>query len=115
MCNSQKLIFDDDRLELRFMDEMFSIEKQLGEVIAVIGLQFQYEKEVMDEADIEYEHFPEPEVKEVKPKSDEDGEEEPVEQQQNEDEEEKKPKFKVEDYTWTVSDRRPKNLPQLFN
>jgi hypothetical protein len=31
-CNTGKLIFDDDRLELRYMDELFSIEKQIGEV-----------------------------------------------------------------------------------
>lgn len=31
-CNSGKLIFDDDRLELRYMDELFLIEKQIGEV-----------------------------------------------------------------------------------
>lgn len=37
-CNSGKLIFDDDRLELRYMDELFMIEKQIGEVQAIIGL-----------------------------------------------------------------------------
>jgi len=28
--------------------------------------------------------------------------------------EKKKPTFKVEEYKWTVTDRNPKNLPQLF-
>jgi len=36
-CNSGKLIFDDDRLELRYMDEILMIEKNIGEVQAVIG------------------------------------------------------------------------------
>jgi hypothetical protein len=31
-CNSGKLIFDDDRYELRYMDELFMIEKNIGEV-----------------------------------------------------------------------------------
>lgn len=60
LCNSQKLIFDDDRLELRFMDEFFMIEKNIGEVQAIIGLQFNYEKEHFEEEEIEYEQFPEP-------------------------------------------------------
>lgn len=46
-----------------------------------------------------------------------DGEEEEGEAEQPPAEEEgdaKKPKFRVEDFRWTVSDRRPKNLAQLF-
>jgi len=38
LCNSQKLSQVDDQLELRFMDELFSIETILGEVKAVVGL-----------------------------------------------------------------------------
>lgn len=41
LCNSQKLSEIDDQLELRFMDELFNIETVLGEVKAVIGLQFE--------------------------------------------------------------------------
>jgi hypothetical protein len=33
---------------------------------------------------------------------------------EGDDGEKKKPAFKVEDWKWTVTDRRPKNLPQLF-
>jgi len=51
-CNSGKLIFDDDRLELRFMDELFQIERNLGEVQAIIGLQFNSEKEYIEEYEI---------------------------------------------------------------
>jgi hypothetical protein len=74
-CNSSKLTSDDDRLELRYMDEFFAIEKQIGEVVAVIGLQFNYEKEYIEEGEIEYEAFPEPEPLQVKKKVDENGEE----------------------------------------
>ena len=59
------------------MDELFSVEKHIGDVCAVIGLQFHYDKDKEDENEIEYEQFPEPEPVQVKPKVDgEDGEEE---------------------------------------
>jgi len=64
---------------------------------------------------VEYEVFPEPEVVEVKKKGDGEDEEEVQEQPPAEEEEgEKKPKFRVEDWKWTITDRKPKNLPQLF-
>ena len=98
-CNSKKLIFDDDRLELRFMDELFQIEKNIGEVQAIVSLQFNYEKEYIEEHEIEYEQFPEPPPVEVKPKveGEEEEEEEPTAQEED-DEENKVPKFKPEDY-----------------
>ncbi len=51
-CNSGKLIFDDDRLELRYMDELFQIEKNIGEVQAIVGLQFNSEKEYIEEYEV---------------------------------------------------------------
>ena len=57
------------------MDELFGIEKHIGEVQAIIGLQFNSEKEYVEEYEIEYEVFPEPEVVEVKRTLNEDGEE----------------------------------------
>ncbi len=95
LCNSSKLIFDHDKLELRYMDEFFNIEKYLGEIIAVIGLQFNYEKEFLEENEVEYEVFPEPEPVIIKKELDEDGNEiEPPAQQEEEEGENKKPKFK---------------------
>ena len=38
LSNSSKLVFEDDRLELRYMDELFMVEKHIGEVAAIIGL-----------------------------------------------------------------------------
>jgi len=38
MCNSPKLQEEEDRLEMRLVDEFFDIEKYIGEVTAVIGL-----------------------------------------------------------------------------
>lgn len=41
------------------MDELFLIERYIGDVKAIIGLQFVYEPETIDVKDIEYEEFPE--------------------------------------------------------
>lgn len=57
LCNSQKLSQVDDQLELRFMDELFSIETILGEVKAVVGLQYAQEPELEDESTTKYEEF----------------------------------------------------------
>ena len=43
----------------------------------------------------------------VKAKAEDEEEEQPP----AEEEEQKKPAFKPEDYKWTVTDRKPKNLP----
>ena len=69
LCNSQKLSVLDDQLELRYMDELFQIEATVGEVAAVIGLQFSSEPEFLSDDQIEYEKFPEPVVEEVKEKA----------------------------------------------
>ena len=62
---------------MRYMDEFFNIEKYIGEIIAIIGLQFNYEKEYIEDNEVEYEVFPEPEPVVVKkPVDGEEGEEE---------------------------------------
>lgn len=43
-CNSNKLESDKQRLQLRFMDEFFAIERNIGEVVGVIGLQSEKEE-----------------------------------------------------------------------
>jgi len=108
-----KLADVDDQLELRLMDEFFNIESTLGEVKAIIGLQYHQDNEYVREDEIEYEKFPEAPVVEEKPKKegDEEEEEPPAEE---EDGEKKAPEFKKEEFTWTISNRKPKNLPQLY-
>jgi hypothetical protein len=59
-CNSGKLIYEDDKLEMRYMDELFMIEKYIGEVQSVVGLQFYSEKEYIEDYEVEYEQFPDP-------------------------------------------------------
>lgn len=103
-------------MELRYMDELFMIEKHIGEVQAIVGLQLETEREYIEESEIEYEVFPEPEVVNVQKKAtgddgeDQDGDGDAA-ADGGEDDEKKKPVFRVEDWKWTVTDRKPKNLP----
>lgn len=102
LCNSSRLVGTDDRLELRLMDELFAVERNLGEVQAVIGLQFNSEKEYIDEDEVEFEQFDLDSSREDQPAAE--GEEggEVIK---------KKPAaFRPEDWKWTATDRRPRNL-----
>lgn len=71
LCNNSKLGSKDDKLEMRSMDEFLDIEKNVGSIKSIIGLQFQLENEAIDKKSIEYEVFEKQEEVEV-PK-DEDG------------------------------------------
>ena len=63
VCNSVKLMHDADKYELRLQDELNDIEQNIGEIQAMIGLQFAYEPEFVDQDNVEYEKFPEEEQK----------------------------------------------------
>jgi len=104
MCNNPKLLNEQDQMELRLMDEFMDIEKNLGSIKAVIGLQFAYEAEAVDEANLEWEKFPEGDapVADAKPAE---GEEE------GEEGAKKAPAFRPQDYQWTKSNGQSKNLP----
>jgi len=112
LCNASRLLHADDKMELRLMDELFTIEKYIGEVQGVIGLQFNAEKEHLDQDDIEWEKFDEPvhAKEEVKAAAEsEEGDQPPPEE----------PKknlnaFRPEAWKWTATNRKPKNLPQVF-
>lgn len=107
MCNNPKLMNEQDQMELRLMDEFIDIEKNLGCIKAIIGLQFAYEAEAVDEANLEWEKFPEgAPVAEAKPAEGE-GEE-------GEDGAKKAPTYRPEDYQWTITNGKSKNLPQIF-
>lgn len=116
LCNNKALGKEDDKLALRYMDELFQIEKHLGEVSAVISLQEEAESDRF--ADDKWEEFEEPVKEEPKPKQlDDDGnpiDEEEAEPAAEDDGEPKKPKWNPAEYKWTITNRRFKNLPQLF-
>jgi len=118
VCNSKLLAEEDDQMAIRNMDELFSIEQAIGEVSGIVSLQTA-EDALLQQADqIEYEKFPEPaqaeQAKKVDPgEGDGDGDNEPAEAEP-EAEEGAKPVFKPEEFEWTVTNRKSKNLAQLF-
>ena len=107
LCNSAKLASEDDKLETRLMDEFQNIEKELGTVAAIVGLQFALESASRLDEDKEIEwNQPEAEApKEEAPA--EDGGEEGAAAPKTE-------AFKVSDYKWSMSNRKPRNLVQIF-
>jgi len=103
LCNAQKLSDVDDQMQLRFMDELFNIEHIIGEVAAVIAMQYHHDPLYIGEDEIEYEKFPEPvQVEEKKKPEGEEGEEEAEPEAAAEEEgdggEPKAPAFKPEDF-----------------
>ena len=115
LCNANKLIKEDDILELRPMDELVEIEREIGEIVAIASLKFNQETENIEDNEVEYEEFPEPPpVEEKKVEGEGEGEAEKIKQPEDEGEGEKKDDFKVEEYQWTITNKRPKNLAQVY-
>jgi len=104
------------------MDELFLIEKQLGEVTAVVSLTFSKEENTRgDEKSTVYEEFPVSEKPEEAKKILGNGEDDDDEAEaeaavvEDEGEEGKKPKFNPKDFQWTVTNGCPKNLLTVFS
>lgn len=114
LCNSSKLSNESDLLELRPLDELIEIEREIGEVVAVASLKFSQEKETVEDEEQEYEEFPEPPPQEEKKVEGEgEGEQEKPPADEGEGDQVKED-FKVEEYTWTITNRKPKNLAQVY-
>jgi len=111
LCNSHKFQSEDERLELRNMDELWQIERHIGEIKAIIGLQFAYEPETIDSKDVELVQAADVDAankrieatKPPAPEGEEGGEEA-----------KKDGKPSLKDQEWTETNKKPKNLPQLF-
>ena len=86
------------------MDEFLDIERNIGSVKSIIGLQFQLENEAIDTKNVEYEEL---EKKEVEVPKDDDGNPIPPPEGQ-------KAPFNPSDYKWTKVKSDPRNLPQIF-
>ena len=43
LCNNAKMENEMDKLSFRYMDEIFAIEKNIGEISSVISLQYEVE------------------------------------------------------------------------
>ena len=110
-CNSGKLDSKEDSLQLRFMDEFFAIEKNVGEVVGVIGLQ--NEKMPTTYQAESYEEVVE-EVKEDAKPADADPDADPPAGEEDPEGGPAKPAWKPTDYRWSVTNGKAKNLPQLF-
>jgi hypothetical protein len=121
LCNSGKLDQNDDKLSLRYMDELFLIEKQLGEVTAVVSLTFNKEENTHgEEKSTKYEEFAVSEKAEEAKKvlgDGSDGEENEADgaAAEGDGEEGAKPKFNPKDFQWTVTNGFPKNLLTIFS
>jgi len=85
LCNNHLMEDPEDQMALRLMDELFRIEKKLGEVVGIVALQYHVESEFIREDDLVYEVFPEPEVVvvPVKKEGEEEEEEEPAEEEED--------------------------------
>jgi hypothetical protein len=108
LCNNNVLESFEDRLEVRFMDEILEIERQLGEVAGIASLQYGGEEPVyINKEDIEYEVFPEPEVIEAPVKVDGEGDDEqppaPVDEEEDAN---KPPPFDPKIFDWTVTNKK---------
>ena len=92
------------------MDEFFSIEKHIGDVKAVISLQFNEEPANIASDGVQKIEFSEDDKEKYKPKPPAEGEEPPAEAEG----EAKAPDFNPTEHEWTITNKQPKNLPQLF-
>ncbi len=130
LVNAHKLKNLADRLEVRAMDELFAIDKEIGEVRAILSLtRGEYEKVEDDRVIVK--PPPPPEKPVPVPAADKPGDksedkQEPPPPEKSTDEEGKiccdpptigkplKPPFKPEEYSWTNTEDKPRTLGQFF-
>lgn len=113
--NAHKLKDETDKIELRPMDELFALDKEIGEITSILRLtRGDYEKVEDDRIAIK----PEVVVPVVKaPTEKKEGEEEKKEEVPPASEDpngEKKVMFKPEDFAWTNTEGKPRSLGQHF-
>ena len=99
------------------MDELFEIERSIGEVFGVASLQYGGEEpSTINKEDIEWEVFSEIIVTEKPKQYDEEGNEiidEPPVPLDNKEANKPSP-FNPREFDWTLTNRKPRNLLQLF-
>lgn len=106
LFNQHKLDDQDAALETRLMDEFQAVEREIGDVTAVVALHDVEQPAVVDEKDIEWVRATEEEAPVEAPKADGEGEGEGAGPP--------KPQFRAEAYDWSITDRKPRTLPQVF-
>lgn len=113
--NSDKLSNAEERMQMRFMDEFFCVQRNIGQIAGCISMrnekeetEFTVDASMISEAEQE-------EVKQEAPKAEGvEGEEAQAEEAAPE-EEKKAPSWNPKDFKWTKTDRCARNLPQLFH
>lgn len=75
MCNTRHLASEEEKLSLRYMDELFQIEDKIGEVAGIISLQDVAEPDSYENTNMEVFEAPVKEEPKQK-KQNEEGEEE---------------------------------------
>ena len=95
------------------MDQLFAIEKNIGEIVGVITLGKEIKAVQYNKDDFEKEKFPEPEIVLVKPKVQE-GDDEAAEEPPAEEITKKVKSFRPELFEWTKTNGIPKSLPMLY-
>ena len=119
LLKSNKLKDDNEKLEFRAIDELLTIEKEVGETQTVIRLSHEPYEDVADDRIAEripVEEKVEEKKEEKKNEEGEEGEAEPEAPPPEEDEEGKplKPKFNPLEFAWTNTEGKPRNLGQFF-
>lgn len=116
LCNSKKIEQEDDKMQMRDMDELFTISAQIGKISGLCSLTFTEESDMHGEPEImQFEEEAEEEVKEAaQPAEGEEGEAPAEEAPPAEEGEDKKPSWDPKKFTWTVSNRKSKGLACLY-
>eukprot|EP00831_Metopus_contortus_P046645 TRINITY_DN374_c0_g1_i5.p1 TRINITY_DN374_c0_g1~~TRINITY_DN374_c0_g1_i5.p1 ORF type:complete len:314 (-),score=80.26 TRINITY_DN374_c0_g1_i5:42-983(-) len=111
--NSHKLKNLEDREELRPMDELFAVDKEIGEIKTMLNLtREEYDKVEDDRVPEKPEKIEKP-VEKEEDKENKDETEQPPEKTEEGDPSDKPP-FHPEDFYWTNTEGNPRTLGQLF-
>ena len=116
LLNTNRLKEENDKMELRVIDELLVIEKDIGEIRAIIRLTYDDYENIADDRVavkkvIEEKKEAKEEVKEEIKKEDEEEVAPPPQEEEKED----KPKFNPDDYAWTDTKGKPRNIGQFFS
>lgn len=101
-------------MQTRSMDELFTIQRSIGEIAGVMSLTSEKEPTTFDISADMIEQAEEEEEQKEAPQLDENGEPIPKEEENQNAEEQKAPAFNPKRYKWTMTNGMSKNLPQLL-
>lgn len=117
LLNTARLKEEEDKMQLRAIDELLGIEKEIGEIKAILRLSYDdYENVTDDRVAVKQVVEEKKEVQEeVKEEAKKEEDEEPPPPPAEEEDKQEKPAFKAEDYAWTDTEGKPRNIGQFFS